>query len=137
MVSGAVEGLVDEAVLSRLVQHVGAEPGPVYGRHGKPPLRRVIDGYNNAARFSPWLILVDLNHEAECAPLMLNTWRPRPAPWLCFRVAVGETGRPSSPSPREIIEVDAPGISSSNLPRFDFKRIRRPIFPLDPETIYP
>ena len=37
----------------------------------------------------------------------------------------------------EIIEVDAPGLSSSNLARFDFKRIRRPIFPLDPDTTYP
>ena len=41
------------------------------------------------------------------------------------------------PIAREIIEVDAPGLSSSNLERFDFKRIRRPIFPLDAETTYP
>ena len=31
-----------------------------------------------------------------------------------------------------IIEVDAPGLSSSNLDRFTFTRVRRPIFPLDP-----
>jgi len=41
------------------------------------------------------------------------------------------------PLAREIIEVDAPGLSSSNLARFEFKRIRRPIFPLDPHTTYP
>jgi microcystin degradation protein MlrC len=41
------------------------------------------------------------------------------------------------PVASEIIEVDAPGLSSSNLARFDFKRIRRPIFPLDPDTTYP
>jgi microcystin degradation protein MlrC len=41
------------------------------------------------------------------------------------------------PIAREIVEVDAPGLSSSNLTRFDFKRIRRPIFPLDPDTTYP
>ncbi len=41
------------------------------------------------------------------------------------------------PIASEIIEVDAPGLSSSNLARFDFKRIRRPIFPLDPDTTYP
>lgn len=40
------------------------------------------------------------------------------------------------PIAREIIEVDAPGLSSSNLSRFDFRRIRRPIFPLDPDTVY-
>jgi microcystin degradation protein MlrC len=36
------------------------------------------------------------------------------------------------PLARAIIEVDAPGLSSSNLARFDFKHVRRPIFPLDP-----
>jgi microcystin degradation protein MlrC len=41
------------------------------------------------------------------------------------------------PIAREIVEVDAPGLSSSNLGRFDFKRVRRPIFPLDPDTTYP
>jgi microcystin degradation protein MlrC len=41
------------------------------------------------------------------------------------------------PIAREIIEVDAPGLSSSNLARFAFTRVRRPIFPLDPDTTYP
>ena len=41
------------------------------------------------------------------------------------------------PIASDIIEVDAPGLSSSNLARFVFKRIRRPIFPLDPDTTYP
>jgi microcystin degradation protein MlrC len=35
------------------------------------------------------------------------------------------------PLARAVIEVDAPGLSSSNLGRFDFKHVRRPIFPLD------
>ena len=30
-----------------------------------------------------------------------------------------------------IIEVDGPGLSSSNLERFEFAHVRRPIFPLD------
>ena len=41
------------------------------------------------------------------------------------------------PIAAEIVEVDAPGLSSSNLGRFRFERVRRPIFPLDPETTYP
>ncbi len=36
------------------------------------------------------------------------------------------------PIAHTIIEVDAPGLSSSNLARFAFTRVRRPIFPLDP-----
>ena len=35
------------------------------------------------------------------------------------------------PIARAILEVDAPGLSSSNLGRFAFTRVRRPIFPLD------
>jgi microcystin degradation protein MlrC len=35
------------------------------------------------------------------------------------------------PLAHAIIEVDAPGLSSSNLTRFEFKHVRRPIFPLD------
>jgi microcystin degradation protein MlrC len=40
------------------------------------------------------------------------------------------------PIAKAIIEVDAPGLSSSNLSRFDFRRVRRPIFPLDPDMVY-
>ena len=40
------------------------------------------------------------------------------------------------PIAKEIIEVDAPGLSSSNLARFSYRRVRRPIFPLDPDTVY-
>jgi microcystin degradation protein MlrC len=40
------------------------------------------------------------------------------------------------PIAKEIVEVDAPGLSSSNLARFQYRRVRRPIFPLDPDTVY-
>ena len=36
------------------------------------------------------------------------------------------------PLARAILEVDAPGLSSSSLERFTFAHVRRPIFPLDP-----
>ena len=35
------------------------------------------------------------------------------------------------PIAREIVEVDGPGLSSPNLDRFEFKNLRRPVFPLD------
>ncbi len=38
------------------------------------------------------------------------------------------------PIAREIIEVDGPGLSSPNLSRFEFKNIRRPIFPIDDDS---
>lgn len=88
MISAAVEGVTDEAVARRLILHAGAEPGAVYGKNGKPHLRERIRGYNNAARHAPWLVLVDLDGEEDCAPPLRVAWIPVPAPRLCFRVAV-------------------------------------------------
>ena len=41
------------------------------------------------------------------------------------------------PIASDIVEVDDPGLSSSNLGRFAFTRVRRPIFPLDPDATNP
>ena len=88
VISAAVEGLVDEAVAKKLIAHVGAEPGPVYGKQGKHHLQIKIDAYNNAARHAPWIVLVDLDRDADCAPPLRLEWLPDPAPKLCFRIAV-------------------------------------------------
>lgn len=88
VVSAAVEGLLDEAVVRSLIAHAGGEPGPVYGKNGKPALRSRINGYNNAAKRAPWLVLVDLDADAACAPPLRQEWLPSPAPLLCFRIAV-------------------------------------------------
>ncbi|MBI3948994.1 MAG: hypothetical protein HY314_00855 [Acidobacteria bacterium] len=90
VISSAVEGLVDEAVVRRLIRHVGAEPGPIYGKNGKVYLRKQVKGYNEAARWTPWIVLVDLNHDADCAPPFRAEWLPSPAPKMCFRVTVRE-----------------------------------------------
>jgi hypothetical protein len=37
-ISGAMEGLVDEAVVKRLIVHIGATAAPVYGKCGKQAL---------------------------------------------------------------------------------------------------
>lgn len=87
-VSAAVEGSVDEAVVQRLIAHAGGVPGTVYGKNGKTALRARVDGYNNAARVIPWIILVDLDGEYDCAPPLLHAWIPRPSSQLSFRVAV-------------------------------------------------
>lgn len=90
VISAAVEGIVDEAVVRKLIAHTGATPGDVYGKLGKSFLRQRIAGYNNAAQRMPWLVLVDLDREHDCAPPLRNAWLPHPAPLLCFRVAVRE-----------------------------------------------
>jgi hypothetical protein len=90
VVSAAVEGIVDEAVVRRLIEHVGARVGGVYGKNGKAHLREKINGYNNAARHAPWIVLVDLDHDADCAPPLCADWLSNQASLLCFRVAVRE-----------------------------------------------
>ncbi len=90
VISTAVEGALDEAVAHKLITLVGGEVGNVFGREGKPNLRQRIEGFNNAARHAPWLVLVDLDNDADCAPSLCDAWLPDPAPHLCFRIAVRE-----------------------------------------------
>jgi hypothetical protein len=90
VVTAAVEGLVDEAIVRRLVQHVGAEVGPVHGRQGKDHLKRNLIGYNRAAVFAPWLVLIDLNSDAECAPALRSVLLPAASPMMRLRIAVRE-----------------------------------------------
>lgn len=90
IISAAVEGDLDEALARRLIVHAGGVPGAVYGRNGKAALRQKIGGYNNAARRTPWLVLVDLDHTAPCAAQLVTAWLPDREPLLRFRVAVRE-----------------------------------------------
>lgn len=42
-----------------------------------------------------------------------------------------------APIAASIVDVDTPGISSPHLERFEFQRVRRPVWPLDADTTYP
>ena len=88
VISAAVEGDIDEAVLQRLVVHVGGTVASVYGRKGKAHLRAKILGYNNTAKFSKWCVLADLDTDFKCAPNLVEEWLAVPAQFMCFRVAV-------------------------------------------------
>jgi hypothetical protein len=35
-------------------------------------------------------VLVDLDHDADCAPILRDSWLPAPSRFMCFRVAVRE-----------------------------------------------
>ena len=90
VISGAVEGLLDEAVLKRLISHAGARPGEVYGKKGKAQLLGKLGGYNQAAQFARWAVLVDLDQDADCPPPLRDVWLPQPATNMCFRIVVRE-----------------------------------------------
>jgi len=88
-VSGAVEGQIDEAVFARLIQSAGGAPRPPYGKQGREALLSHLHGYNLAASRTPWLVMVDLDHD-DCAPDLIARYLPTPSPLMAFRVAVRE-----------------------------------------------
>jgi hypothetical protein len=86
-VSIGVEGLADAAVARRLLQFVGAEPGPEYGLKGRPHLLGQLPAYNASASYRPWLVLADLDHD-NCPVDFVLMHAGSVAPYMCFRVAV-------------------------------------------------
>lgn len=87
-VVAAVEGPLDEAVVRRLLAAAPLPVDAVYGRQGKDHLLHNLRGYNHAARYRPWVVLIDLDSDAECAPPALHQWLPAPAPHMHLRVVV-------------------------------------------------
>ncbi|MCD6336150.1 MAG: hypothetical protein J7M27_12640 [Candidatus Latescibacteria bacterium] len=83
-----VEGYTDEVVLRRILEYVGLTCGTVYGKEGKGVLLKRLPSYNQAARFAPWLVTVDLDQDADCAPDFVRNVLPNPADGMHFRVAV-------------------------------------------------
>lgn len=87
--SAAVEGPSDEAALRKVLSISGDDLGPVYGRNGKGSILRGLAGYNNAARFEAWIVLLDLDNE-DCAVTSKEMWLPTASPYMCLRIVVRE-----------------------------------------------
>jgi hypothetical protein len=71
-----------------LVEEEGPTLTPPYGKKCKQHLKQRIAGYNQSAHHSPWVVLMDLNHDADCAPPLKTECPPAPARYTCFRIAV-------------------------------------------------
>ena len=84
----AVEGLIDAAIARRLARFVGFDQCTVYETGGKPRLDERLSSYDAAARHGAWLVIRDLDHDAECAADLISAKLPRVSPTMCFRVAV-------------------------------------------------
>lgn len=87
-VTVVVEGPTDLSVLSRVLEFVDCSIDVAHGQRGKASIDRNILGYNNAANFSPWLVLRDLDHDAACAPELAAAILPVPSQWMRLRIAV-------------------------------------------------
>lgn len=87
----AVEDILSEAVLRALLRR-SERPyavGRCYMRSGSGYIKKTINGFNNAAKGTPYLVLTDLD-AVSCAPQLIRQWLPTPHPNLIFRVAVRE-----------------------------------------------
>lgn len=63
--------------------------GTIYGKTGYGYIKQKIEAINEAAKGTPFAIIVDL--EEECPPVQLREWIHRPLhPNLIFRIAVNE-----------------------------------------------
>lgn len=86
----AYEGDTDRPVADELAADAGIEVAARLDKGGKSQLDAELPAYNAAAAGSPWLVLRDLDHDAACAPQLIDDLGLVPAEWMCFRVAVRE-----------------------------------------------
>jgi hypothetical protein len=83
----AVEGPSDASVVSRIVSDHGLKVLAVNGLHGVNHLNAKLEAFNQAAKFGPWLVVRDLDHEAACAPSVVRARLPKPNAGMRFRIA--------------------------------------------------
>jgi hypothetical protein len=86
----AVEGTPDLAAAMKIAQLAGFACCRFHGGHGKGRLDRRISAYNHAARIGPWLVLRDLDHDADCGPELHSRLLPVSAKLMCLRIVVRE-----------------------------------------------
>lgn len=88
----AVEDFLSEAVLRKILQFTRRpyETGTCFCKGGYGYLKKNIQGFNHAAKTTPFLVLTDLDN-IECPPALIKEWLPHPKhPNLLFRIAVRE-----------------------------------------------
>jgi hypothetical protein len=109
-----VEGDTDAAVARRLIHACGALPGMERVTRGRARFAANLPKYNAAAAHYPWLAIRDLDHDADCAPALVQAALPNVSPLMCFRVAVREA-EAWLLGDREVL-ARALGVSTSRVP---------------------
>ena len=88
-VSLVVEGDLDEVISRKLISvyapHITI--GTTFPMGGRSQIKERIGNYNQAARITPYLVLVDLDQD-ECAPVLVKRWVPNKHPQLFLRVTI-------------------------------------------------
>lgn len=119
-ITAAVEGYPDEAVVQRLCEITNLQIATIHIKRGKGNLDKKLNGYNNAAKLSPWLVLRDLDDDADCAPELCTRLLPDALHGMHLRIAVRE------------VEAWLMGDASSCAQYFSIPKIK---FPSRPETV--
>lgn len=162
---GAVVAIADRAAVAAAVGagvggHVDvAVGGKVDGRHGAPvsitgTVRTIASGrYTNKGPYMTGAVVemgrsavVDVDGievlltERKTSPFDLEQLRsvgiePTERRIVVVKAAIAWRAA-YEPIAAQIIEVDTPGVTSTDLSAFSFKYLRRPIYPLDPDTEY-
>jgi hypothetical protein len=86
----AVEGTPDRAAAAKIAQLAGFKYCRFHGGSGKARLDLRVSAYNHAAGIGPWLVLRDLDHDADCGPELRSRLLPSCAPLMCLRIVVRE-----------------------------------------------
>ena len=89
-VSIVVEDLASQAVLERVLATTGHRVAGIHMKSGKHRLDAGLNGYNAAAKHGHWLVLRDMNSDAECAPELVARLLPNREETLMLRLAVRE-----------------------------------------------
>ena len=83
-----VEGYTDTIVVQRLLQHTGITWVEPTSLDGKGNITKNLHRYNRAAKFGAWLVVLDLDQDADCAPDYVRDLVPLPTEGLLLRIAV-------------------------------------------------
>lgn len=111
--------------------------GPVVGRRGILAGRKVNIGRAAAIRVDGLTIILASRRIQAADPALFEALGQDPG---TFRAVVLKSrghfraGFDIFFAPDQIVEADAGGLTNPMLERFDFKRLPRPVYPLDPET---
>lgn len=146
------EDVLSERVLRKLLccSAVTYLVGDAHHAGGFGWIKKKIEGFNDAAKGMPYLVLTDLD-TSECAPVLIGEWLNAPKhPNLLFRVAVREIeawllgcrksfaaflGVPDSRIPADVEGISNPKQFVVNLARHSRKRdIRVALVPEDGST---
>lgn len=119
-VTVVVEGTTDASILQRVIETGGCSIDVIHGQRGKGHIAANMRGYNNAARFSPWIILRDLDQDAVCAPSLIESLLPERSRWMNLRIAVRAVETWLLADPEALA---------------DYLRVRRALVPSDPESL--